>query len=73
MRRRILPIQKISGDVSENEIIKYKNSEIGKIIIDKPYLFALVKVVDPDLKEVVGPELTCGNSKIKIIKPKWIT
>ena len=72
LRRRILPIQKISGDVSENEIIKYKNSEIGKIIIDKPYLFALVKVVDPDLKEVVGPELMCGNSKIKIIKPKWI-
>tara|TARA_Y100000590_G_scaffold418055_1_gene518376 strand:+ start:31 stop:924 length:894 start_codon:yes stop_codon:yes gene_type:complete len=72
LRRRILPIQKISGDVSENEIIKYKNIEIGKVIIDKPYSFALVKVVDPDLKEVAGAELVCGNSKIKIIKPKWI-
>ena len=33
LRRRILPVQKISGEISENDIIKYKDLEIGKIMI----------------------------------------
>ena len=72
LRRRVLPVQKIKGDVSENDIIKYKDIEIGKVMIDKPLPFALVKVVDPDLKEFNNIELKCGNSKIKILKPDWI-
>ena len=72
LRRRILPIQKISGEISENDVIKYKNNDIGKILIDKPYSFALVKVVDPDLKEFTNIELMCGKSKVKILKPEWI-
>jgi len=72
LRRRILPVKKVEGEIFENDIIKYKNIEIGKIIIDKPYTFALVKVVDPDLNEFLNIELLCGKSKIKIIKPEWI-
>ena len=72
LRRRLLPVHKITGEVSENEIIKYKDNEIGKIMISKPYSFALVKVVDPDLKEFSNKELICGNSKVKILKPDWI-
>ena len=72
LRRRILPVQKITGEISENDIIKYKDSEIGKIMIDKPYSFALVKVVDPNLNDFVDIELVCGKSRIKIFKPTWI-
>ena len=72
LRRRILPIEKVSGQISANDIIKYKDSEVGKIMIDKPYSFALIKVIDPDLKEFANIELMCGNSKIKILKPEWI-
>jgi len=72
LRRRILPVQKITGEISENDIIKYKDSEIGKIMIDKPYSFALIKVVEPDLKEFTNIELICGKSKVKILKPEWI-
>jgi len=72
LRRRILPVQKITGKISINDIIKYKDAEIGKIMINKPYSFALVKVVDPDLKEFHDAELLCGNSKVKILKPDWI-
>ena len=72
LRRRILPVEKISGQISENDIIKYKNNEVGKIMIDKPYSFALIKVVDPDLKEFINIELLCGKSKVKILKPEWI-
>ncbi len=67
-----MTIQKISGEISENDVIKYKNSDIGKILIDKPYSFALVKVVDPNLKEFTNTELMCGKSKVKILKPEWI-
>jgi len=72
LRRRILPILKIAGKISENDVIKYKDQEIGKIMIDKPYSFALIKVVDPDLKEFNNVELVCGTSKVKILKPDWI-
>ena len=72
LRRRILPIQKISGEISENDVIRYKNSDIGKIMIDEPYPFALIKVVDPNLKEFINIELMCGKSKVKILKPDWV-
>ena len=67
-----MPVQKITGEISENDIIKYKGSEIGKIMINKPYSFALIKVVEPDLKEFTNIELICGKSKVKILKPDWI-
>ena len=72
LRRRILPIVKISGKIRENDIIKFKGLEVGKIIIDRPYSFAIIKVVEPNLKELVNNELMCGVSKVKIIKPEWI-
>ena len=72
LRRRILPIKKISGEIFENDVIKYKDIEIGKIMIDKPHLFGLIKVVEPDLNEFIECELVCGKSKIKIVKPEWI-
>ena len=72
LRRRILPIQQITGKISENDIIKLNESEIGKVMIDSPYPFALIKVVDPELKKFINVELICGNSKIKILKPNWI-
>ena len=72
LRRRILPVQKISGNVSENDVIKYKDHDVGKIMIDKPYSFALIKVVEPNLTEFINIELMCGKSKVKILKPEWI-
>jgi len=72
LRRRILPVKKISGEILENDIIKYRDIEVGKIVIDKPYSFALIKVVDPDIKEFINTELACGKSKVKILKPNWI-
>ena len=72
LRRRIMAVKKISGEVNENDKVLYKGNEIGKILISKPYSFALIKVVAPELGEFVNSELYCGNSKIKIIKPFWI-
>ena len=72
LRRRILPVEKISGEIFENDTIKFKDVEIGKIMISDPYPFGLIKVVDPDLEEFNNIELACGKSKIKIIKPSWV-
>ena len=72
LRRRILPVKKIVGELSENDTIEYKGDKIGKIMIDKPYAFALVKVVEPNLNDFINIELLCGESKVKILKPEWI-
>jgi folate-binding protein YgfZ len=72
LRRRILPVEKISGEIFENDTIKFQDVEIGKIMISDPYPFGLIKVVDPDLEEFNNIELVCGKSKIKIIKPSWV-
>ncbi len=72
LRRRILPIKKITGEILENDIIKYGDKEIGKIMISKPYSFALIKVVDPNLDEFINTELVCGKSKVKVFKPKFL-
>ena len=73
LRRRILPIKRIAGEINEDDIIKFNGNEIGKIMINEPYPFALIKVVNPSLKEFIDIELTCGSSKIKILKPNWIS
>jgi len=72
LRRRILPIKKISGDFSENDTIKYKNIEVGKIMIATPHAFGLIKVVDPNLNEFINNDLVCGKAKVKVLKPDWI-
>ena len=53
-------------------LLKYKGIDVGKIMIDKPYSFALIKVVEPNLKEFINIDLMCGKSKVKILKPDWI-
>ena len=73
LRRRILPVKKITGEINENDIIKFNGNEVGKIMINEPYPFALIKVVDPDLKEFINIDLVCGGSKVKILKPNWIS
>jgi len=72
LRRRILPIKKISGEIFENDIIKYKEVEVGKIMIAEPYAFGLIKVVDPDLDNFTNSDLVCEKAKVKVLKPGWI-
>ena len=72
LRRRILPIEKISGEIFENDSIKFKDIEIGKIMITEPHAFGLIKVIDPNLNDFINSDLICGKGKIKIFKPDWI-
>ena len=69
LSKRLLPIQLIDGDIKD-EIIKHNDYEIGKVLIKNKFPFALVKFSNENFNE--KNEFSCGNVKIKIIKPSWI-
>ena len=66
LRKRLLAI-KTDGDVEVGEDLNFGEIKIGKVLIDKPHSFALVKLVDPDFKDFKDKELDCGTVKAKII------
>ena len=69
LSKRLFPIQLVKGKL-EDEIIKYNNNEIGKVLIKNKFPFALIKYSNVDLD--INNEFKCGNALIKVIKPSWI-
>ncbi len=67
IRRRLLPIYS-TEKLNLGEEIFYNKTKIGKIIIEQPYPFGLVKVVDPNVEEFENKELVANNKKCKILK-----
>ena len=53
---------KIGSDINFNTI------KIGQIVIDEPYPFGLIKIVDPDFSEYKDKDLLINDSKSKIIQ-----
>ena len=71
LSKRLLPIKLIEGKLKENEKIYNNNTEIGKILIDGEYPFALIKYLDKNFsKEKV---YKINNSTFRIIIPSWLT
>ena len=50
------------------EEIFYNKVKIGKILINQPYAFGLVKVIDPNVEEFENKELLANDKKCKILK-----
>ena len=69
LSKRLLPIQLIEGELKD-EIIKFNDHEIGKVLINKKFPFALIKYSNENFNE--KNEFNCGNARIKVIKPSWI-
>ena len=67
LRRRLLPISS-SEKLNLGEEIFYNKTKIGKILIEQPYPFGLVKVIDPNVEEFENKELLANNKKCKILK-----
>ena len=67
LRRRLLPMYS-KEKLNLGEEIFYNKVKIGKILIDQPYPFGLIKVVDPNIKEFENTELLANNKKCKILK-----
>ena len=66
LRRRLLAI-KTDGEIKIGDDLNFGKIKIGKILIDNPYPFALIKLFDPDFSDFKDKELNCGNIKAKII------
>jgi folate-binding protein YgfZ len=66
LRRRLLAIQ-ADDEVVTGDDLNYGNTKVGKILIDKPYPFALIKLFDPDILEFKDKELISGKTRAKII------
>ena len=66
LRRRLLPL-KTDEEIKIGEDLNFGEIKIGKILINSPYPFALVKLFDPDFSDFKDKELKCGNAKVKII------
>ena len=70
LSKRLLPIQLISGKLSEGELIYANDVEIGKVLINDEYPFALIKYLDDNFKE--DKELKSENAVLRIKIPDWI-
>ena len=66
LRRRLLPISS-TEKLNLGEEIFYDKIKIGKILIEKPYPFGLVKLIDPNVEEFQNKELLVNNKKWKIL------
>ena len=68
--KRLLPIQLISGKLTEGASIYANDIEIGKVLIDDEYPFALIKYLDENFKK--NTELKSDNAVLRIKVPNWI-
>ena len=66
IRKQLMPI-KTDIEIKIGDEIKYNNVVIGKILIDKPYPFALIKLFDPEFSVFKDQKLKVNNKFIEII------
>ena len=67
LRRKLFAV-KSNEKLKVGSDINYNSVKIGQIVIDEPYPFGLIKIVDPDFSEYKDKNLLINDSKSKIIK-----
>ena len=67
LRRRLLPISS-SEKLNIGDEITFNNIKIGKILIDQPYSFGLIKVLEPNLEDFKDKVLLANNKECKILE-----
>ncbi len=70
LSKRLFPINVISGKLHEGESIYNNEIEIGKVLIDSDYPFALVKYLNENFNEKAN--FKTEDASININKPDWI-
>ena len=70
LSKRLLPIDLVEGELTQDESIYFKDNEIGKVLIEKEYPFALIKYQDENFIE--KSDFNTKKASIKINKPDWI-
>jgi len=70
LSKRLLAIQLISGKLTEGASIYANDIEVGKVLINDEYPFALIKYLDENFKK--DSELKSENAILRIKMPNWI-
>ena len=70
LSKRLLPINLIEGKITENEKIENNNVEIGKVLINEEYPFALIKYLDKNFDK--NKIIKSKNGTFKISIPGWL-
>ena len=70
LSKRLLAIQLISGKLTEGASIYANDIEIGKVLINDKYPFALIRYLDENFKK--DSELKSENAVLRIKIPNWI-
>ena len=70
LSKRLLPINVINGKLHEGESIFNNEVEIGKVLINNDYPFALIKYLDKNFDEKLNYKTKEAHISIK--KPDWI-
>ena len=70
LSKRLLPIEIIDGSLEEDEKIYSNNVEVGKVLINETYPFALIKYLDKNFKE--NQIFNSKNGSFKIFVPSWL-
>ena len=70
LSKRLLPIEIIDGKLSEDETIFFNDVEIGKVLINEEYPFALIKYSDENFNKDFVFKAKGGSFRIFV--PEWI-
>ena len=70
LSKRLLPIEVIDGKLSEDEKIYNNEAEIGKVLINEEYPFALIKFLDKNFDK--DQIFKSKNGSFKIFVPEWL-
>ncbi len=72
LKRRLLPLKIKEGKILEGDLIKFNDNDVGRVLINDPFPFAIIKILEPNVKEFINKDLTCGSARVEIIKPEWL-
>ena len=70
LSKRLFPINLINGKLHEGESIYNNEIEIGKVLIDSDYPFALIKYLNENFDEKAN--FKTKEASINVNKPDWI-
>lgn len=70
LSKRLLPVELIEGKLNQDDLIYNSEFEVGKILINDEYPYALIKYLNDHFINQI--EFKTKNAKIKIRKPYWI-
>jgi folate-binding protein YgfZ len=70
IKKRLLALEVLDGKIIEEQKIFLDNKEVGKILIDSLFPFALIMIKNNDY--IISKELKTETATIKINVPNWI-